>query len=504
MGELPKGWCKSNLGEFTRLVMGQSPSSDTYNFDKLGLPFFQGKAEFQDLYPEVRKYCSVPLRIAEPNATLLSVRAPVGPTNLAGQKCCVGRGLAAIHPLCEVKAFFIFYLLRSMEPNLSKEGTGSTFQAINKSFVENIPILVPPIGEQGRIVEKIEQLFSELDKGVEALKTAQAQLKVYRQALLKHAFEGKLTADWREANKDKLESADALLARIKTEREARYQQQLENWKQAIKAWHENGKNGKNGKKPAKPAKLQFGLEQPLHSTSTQRDWAEIPLQFLAIEAVLGKMLDKQKNIGTNRPYLGNINVRWGRFDLSTLKEMKFEETEISRYSLKKNDLVICEGGEPGRCAVWTGDDKAMFIQKALHRVRFPKSFNPHFAYHFLTFAASTGGLAENFTGTTIKHLTGKGLGQVIFPLCTYVEQKEIVQLLEEKLSVIDKMEIEIETQLKKSEALRQSILKKAFSGQLVPQDPSDEPASKLLERIKAEKARTLNQSKSIKRIEKGI
>ena len=110
---------------------------------------------------------------------------------------------------------------------------------------------MPSAGQraQRRIVAKIEELFSELDKGVESLKTARAQLKVYRQAVLKHAFEGKLTAQWREENKDKLETPEQLLARIKQEREARYERQLQEWKAAVKKWEEGGKSGKAVERP---------------------------------------------------------------------------------------------------------------------------------------------------------------------------------------------------------------------------------------------------------------
>ena len=196
--EQPKGWVKCRLPEFTRIVMGQSPPSETYNIEKKGLPFFQGKAEFTDLHPEVRKYCNAPNKIAEIGATLLTVRAPVGPTNLADHKCCIGRGLAAIHPLAGIPPTFVLYLFRSLEHEISGKGTGTTFSAINGQFLEDLPVLFPPLAEQQRIVAKIEELFSELDKGIENLKQARAQLTVYRQALLKHAFEGKLTADWRK------------------------------------------------------------------------------------------------------------------------------------------------------------------------------------------------------------------------------------------------------------------------------------------------------------------
>lgn len=173
--DLPNGWAIEKLSNFVDIIMGQSPPSETYNKNGEGLPFFQGKAEFRDIYPTVEKYCSEPNKIASQSDVLLSIRAPVGPTNLAPLDCCIGRGLAALHPLDSISSKFILYLFRALEPQISKEGTGSTFKAINKQFIENLTIALPPLEEQIRIVDKIEENFSELDKGIEYLKTAQEQ-----------------------------------------------------------------------------------------------------------------------------------------------------------------------------------------------------------------------------------------------------------------------------------------------------------------------------------------
>ncbi|MDR4468476.1 MAG: restriction endonuclease subunit S [Nitrospira sp.] len=383
---------------------------------------------------------------------------------------------------------FLMYLINSPDSRSSIEEykTGSTRKRISRGNLAKINLPIPPYNEQKRIVAKIEELFSELDKGIENLKTAREQLKIYRQAVLKHAFEGKLTANWREKNKDKLESANELLERIKQERDASYEQQLKEWKSAVKAWEENGNEGRKPSKPSEPVSVRH--VDGKRGNSYPNVWASLPLDYLAAESVLGKMLDKNKNKGTPRPYLGNINLRWGSFDLTSLKTMRIEEDEVARYSLKNGDLVICEGGEPGRCAIWAGENSSMFIQKALHRVRFTKSYHPYFAFYFMVYAIGAGLVEHLFTGTTIKHLTGKGLGQVVFPIPSVPEQKIISTKLDEKLSSIEKLAIEIGEQLSKLEALRQSILKRAFSGKLVAQDAKDEPASVLLERIKAEKS----------------
>lgn len=179
------------LSEVSTIIAGQSPPSDTYNTIGDGLPFFQGKTDFGDLYPKIRVFCSYPQKIAEKNDILLSVRAPVGPTNLAPSKICIGRGLAAIRAGEKLNQKYLLFFFRSIEKVLSDSGTGTTFKAITQEQIRNIRIPLPPLPEQERIVARIEELFSDLDKGVEALQTIKAQLKVFRQAVLKEAFEPK-------------------------------------------------------------------------------------------------------------------------------------------------------------------------------------------------------------------------------------------------------------------------------------------------------------------------
>jgi len=141
------------------------------------------------------------------------------------------------------------------------------------------------------------------------------------------------------------------------------------------------------------------------------------------------MLDKKKNKGIEQPYLGNSNVRWGAFDLSDLAQMKFEEHEQERYGIKPGDLLICEGGEPGRCAIWQGELSDMRIQKALHRVRMKASLNNRYLYYWLLHAGVRGLLEPYFTGTTIKHLTGRALNNLEIPLPSIVHQKFVAEIL---------------------------------------------------------------------------
>ncbi len=178
------------LKDIAAIIAGQSPESKYYNTNGEGIPFFQGKADFGALYPNIRTYCSQPIRIAEKDDILLSVRAPVGPTNLSPGKVCIGRGLTAIRPGSSIRLKYLLYFFRYYEAQLQKSGTGTTFKAITQNVIKNIEVPVPSLDEQERIVSKIEELFSKLDASVAELKTAKEKLKVYRQAVLKEVFAG--------------------------------------------------------------------------------------------------------------------------------------------------------------------------------------------------------------------------------------------------------------------------------------------------------------------------
>ena len=176
-----------------------------------------------------------------------------------------------------------------------------------------------------------------------------------------------------------------------------------------------------------------------------------------VDSCLGKMLDAKKNKGIAQRYLGNSNVRWGTFDLSHLAEMRFESHEEERYGLLPGDLVVCEGGEPGRCAIWTGPP-GMKIQKALHRIRPKSTFNNYYLYYWMCHASNKGHLEQHFTGTTIKHLTGKAIAALEVPcppLEVQVAMADVLKTLDDRITLLR----ETNTSL---EAIAQALFKSWF------------------------------------------
>ncbi|MCW5313548.1 hypothetical protein GTQ43_06895 [Nostoc sp. KVJ3] len=151
-------WLEVKLSDIAVINMGQSPPGNSYNEDGKGIPLFQGKAEFGDMHPTPVKWCSEPTRIAESGDILMSVRAPVGPTNMADQLCCIGRGLCAIRANKKLAVQkYLYFLFKYIEPSISRQGQGSTFQSINRSTLESINIPLPPVSEQSRIVKILDQ-----------------------------------------------------------------------------------------------------------------------------------------------------------------------------------------------------------------------------------------------------------------------------------------------------------------------------------------------------------
>ena len=210
----------------------------------------------------------------------------------------------------------------------------------------------------------------------------------------------------------------------------------------------------------------------------------------------GKALNSANNVGTLKKYLTTSNVYWNRFDFSTIKEMYFKDDEIEKCSIKKGDLLVCEGGDIGRAAIWDKDDE-MCIQNHIHRLRAYIEISTKYIYYIFWLFKRNGVIGGK--GIGIQGLSANALHNILIPFPPFNEQFKIVSKLEaildvsdkyeEKQNKLDKLESELQPQLKKS------ILQYAIQGKLVAQNPEDEPAGELLKRINEEKEQLIKDGK---------
>ena len=189
---LPPGWEWAKLGDVCTVTLGQSPPGSTYRNEPSGLPFFQGKADFGTRHPVPIKWCVKPRKIAEAGDILISVRAPVGPTNIADVRCCIGRGLASLRCPDTLDRDFLAAYLKLYEPNIAELGSGSTFAAITGQQLRNFEVSLPALAEQKRIVGVLNEQMAAVDRAKKAAEEQLGQIEALPPALFRQAFSGEI------------------------------------------------------------------------------------------------------------------------------------------------------------------------------------------------------------------------------------------------------------------------------------------------------------------------
>ena len=368
---------------------------------------------------------------------------------------------------------YAYYYLRSKFHEINKRVKGTGTPHVDPTLLWNYELPIPPLPEQRAIVAKIEQLFSELDNGIANLKKAQEQLKVYRQAVLKQAFEGELTRGWR-ASQLHLPSADELLDRIARERESSAKAQ-----------------GKK-LKPVKPISKEELAALPVLPDG----WSWVTLGNFTLGVEYGTST-KSQEIG-RVPVLRMGNIQNGKIDWDDLVFTDNEE-EITKYQLREGDVLFNRTNSPelvGKTAIYTGDREAIYAGYLIRINQINSLLESRFLNYFLNscFAKVFSDTVKT-DGVNQSNINGEKLKSYPFPFCSPAEQAQVVQEIETRFSVCDNLESAIRESLEKAEALRQSILKKAFEGSLLSEAELDEtrrapdwePAEKLLERIRKER-----------------
>ncbi|VVS98407.1 hypothetical protein MARINON1_60122 [Marinobacter salarius] len=521
MTDLPRGWAAAILDDLFLTVLGgdwgKDPNENLEDSYLVRCIRASELRKWQDEYGKsaaIRrlKYSSLEKRRLQEGDILVEVSGG-GPDQAVGRTVLITNTVLSNDPeldyVCtnffrfcrpskEIQAKFLnWYLTYFYRSGGTEELQGGSNNLRNLRFPDFVAqkVPIPPLNEQRRIVEKIEAMFDEIDKGVESLRTARNSLGLYGQSLLKSAFEGRLTADWRVQNADKLEAPKTLLARLEEDRDAWYECEFQRWQDDVAKWESDGSKGPKPRKPEtfKPIGTLTGAERAV-LPKMPSSWVYVRLNDIA-HIGSGMSVSKARKLEepVETPYLRVANVQRGHLDLAEIKTMPVEKSQLSALCLRTWDILFNEGGDRdklGRGWIWEDQVETCITQNHVFRAtpfRHDKGWsefvsqwgNSYGRDYFEAGGKQTTNLAS-INKTVLKALP--------VPICSPAEQAEITRLLNARLEAADALEAEIDAALTRADALRQSILKKAFSGQLVPQDPADEPASALLERIKTEKA----------------
>lgn len=502
--ELPKGWALTTVKETIKIIdyRGRTPP-----YSEHGIPHLRSsnirnrKIVWENLrYVSEETYQAYMTRgLPQKGDVLFTTEAPLGEVALAPeQRFSLAQRMMILRPNKDLLlSKFLLYQIENEEfqRNLSKSGTGTTVTGVSSRNFQPTPIILAPINEQKRIVEKIEELFSELDQGIESLKTAQKQLKVYRQAVLKWAFEGKLTEEWRKQHSSTLKTGEALLAQIKAERENHYQQQLAEWEEKVREWKAIGQVGKKPSKPQKPKGLPLlGEKEIVDIPKLPEEWKWTQLGELLDNIEAGKSFrceerpPKNDEIGVAKVSA----VTWGTYDELESKTCLEEDKIEKNFLIESGDFLFSRANTielVGACVIAQQVSLRVMLSDKTLRFKFSEETNQKFILYFLRSRYGRNEIERLATGNqeSMRNIGQERILRIRTPFPSSTEQEQIVQEIESRLSICDQLEQTIAENLQKAEALRQSILKQAFEGKLVPQDPNDEPADRLLERIKQEK-----------------
>ncbi len=469
--QLPKGWKKTTLGAEFEWSSGGTPKSGIPAYYENGSIHWLNISDLNDglvSYAE-KKITELGLqessaKIVPQGAVLIAIYGSIGKLGINTIPLATNQAICFTKKIPEyILNKFLFYYLLSIRNQLISMGKGGTQQNISQTVLKGVPFFYPTSKEtQQAIVNKIESLFDEIDEGIGRLKTAAQQIQQYRQSLLKNAFNGELTKEWRSKHADTLPSENELLAQIQTAREQHHAQQLADWQTAVSQWEQNGKEGK---KPSKPKALTQAVKFEENVADLPRGWIWGKLSDLG-ELARGKSKHRPRNdkklFGGKYPFIQTGEVRAANRIIK-----KYEQT-YSEFGLEQSKL-------------WQKGTLCITIAANIAETAF-LGFDACFPDSIVGFSASKAVLPEYIElfiksartkiesyapATAQKNINLNTLENLIVPYCSLTEQTQIVAILESKLTACDQLADEIAKQLKQAELLKQAVLKAAFSGSLL-------------------------------------
>ncbi len=478
--EIPELWVWTRIGTANHVEMGQSPPSEHYNQLENGLPFFQGKADFGLRYPSPRYWCTQPKKLAMTGDILISIRAPVGPTNIAAEECCIGRGLAALRPYESVEVAFMLLSLKAFESEVEAMGFGSTFVAINKKQLTSFPIPLPPLAEQHRIVTKVDELMALCDQ-LEAAQTEREtkrkrlaaaslarlnepdsetfpddarfaldtlpaltkrpeQIQQLRRTILNLAVRGKLVAQ--DPND---EPAKELLKRIATERNDLIAQKTIRREKSLPP---------------------INADEPPFNVPNGWEWVRIGDAVIFTQyGTSTKAYYSDQGV----PVLAMGNIQDGQIIWQNEKRIPKTSEELPALYLKKFDLLYNRTNSielVGKTGIYLGEDGCRTFASYLIRIRVSLK---NLSAHYLNLAMNTPQFRETQIVPLIKKETGQAnvngtaLKHMLIPLPPLSEQHRIVAKVDELMRICDELEASLTNGEETQSRLLDSLLAEAIS-----------------------------------------
>ncbi|MEO9241536.1 restriction endonuclease subunit S [Pseudomonas inefficax] len=492
---LPSGWVDATLGDvLISVIGGGTPPRNVPAYFEGNIPWFTVK-DMKSLKPsDAEEHISEAAiensatNLIPANTVVVATRIALGRAMRPTVSCAINQDLKALILGQEINSDFILYWVAANERVIQGLGSGTTVSGIRLEVLHGLPLLLPPAAEQTRIVAKLEELLADLDAGVAELKSAQKKLAQYRQSLLKAAVEGALTAEWRANNKSS-ETGAQLLARISTERRVRWEA-----KQLAKFAEQDKTPPKDWQKKYPEPVLPDVADLP----GLPEGWVWATIDQLTVEQRYGSSA-KTNEDNSGIPVLRMGNIKDGKLDYTDIKYLPKSHEEFPALFLRDGDLLFNRTNSPelvGKTAVYRSEQLPCSFASYLIAVRFTPYYAPELASAFINSAYGRHwikSVAVQQTGQA--NVNGSKLAALAVPIPPADEQSELIRCLSEQIDNASRQGEGIAKSLKQSTAQRQNILRAAFVGQLVPQDPHEEPASVLLERIRAEKAECAKQPK---------
>jgi type I restriction enzyme, S subunit len=482
-GDLPKGWVIARIEEIGDTSTGGTPSRRRIDYFGGEIPWLKsGELEDGIIYDTEEKITVVGLEESAakwfpPGAICIALYgATVGKLAILGIPAATNQAICGIFLPPDIDTKYVFRYLESIRRDLIGQGRGGAQSNISNAIIRQTLVPLAPVLEQRRIVAKIEELFSDLDAGVAALQRAKAKLKRYRAAVLKAAVEGRLTEHWRAENPAQ-QPASELLKRILKERR--------------KKWEEDQLAAYEAKRKQPPTNWRDKYREPagpganLSALPEGWCWATIEQLNPADRTCAYGVLQPGPDVEGGIPFVRVCDIADGNVFVDQLKHIAPKiSNRYKRTLLQGGEVLLTIVGTIGRTAVAPDTLKGANTARAVAVIPIAEPIIPRFIEVMLRDPRMRNRLTKAAHEVARKTLNLEDVRAACLPIAPLNEQCEIISLVEAQMSVIDEVEAEIDNNAKRSHRLRQSILKRAFKGRLVPQDPTDEPASVLLERIK--------------------